>query len=669
MLDKADAAYAIPDRRAESQDLYLQIVTKYPDSRLAPAALYNAAYAAMENRKFDDALAMTKRFRQKYSDSDYMIDVLEVETDSHLLNNDAKAAEASATNLVNTYGNHPKVNLWRLNIGLAQFLQSNYQPALTTLQPIVDQLPSPEKKAEALHWIGCSQRKLSQTKAAIQTLTQSHQTNAQWRFADETLMRLSQAYFADKQGDNAKQVARKLIADFPKSKLLAEANYRMGEFDYEAGNYDGALKSYAAVIDNHDDSQFVPYALYGIGWSYLQKDQNDFASSAFEKLTNRFPEHKLTKQVAVGRAAANRGQGNADAAIADINSFLETEIDPAKRQEALYELGLAQIQKKDWPAVIQTFSKLIELAPSAPQADRYHYELAWAHKSNNDENSALEQFNAIAANFPTSNLAAEANFHIGQSAYMQKEYVNATKHFELASASEDPAVKEKAHYKLAWSYYKQKQFEKARIEFQKQLDTFPDGNLKADAMFMVSEALYETRKFDEALQRYKVAKPIIETSKTVSLNFKILTDLHGAQSANEAGQHDQAIQFASSLIDKDVEQYIKQDAQMEIGDAYRAMNEPEKAIEAYSKAAFHPGATAARSKCMMGEILFDQKEFAAAINEFKTVRYGFGGNKANDEIKKWQAFACYEAARCNMVQISTPNISDAEKKKFVSESK
>ncbi len=186
---------------------------------------------------------------------------------------------------------------------------------------------------------------------------------------------------------------------------------------------------------------------------------------------------------------------------------------------------------------------------------------------------------------------------------------------------------------------------------------------------MVSETLYESKQFDKALQEYRVAKPVIETSKSVSRNYKILTLLHGAQAANKSQQHQEAIEFALPLIeDESIEKYIKQEALMEMGDAYRGLKQDEQAIEAYVQAARHPGRTGARSMTMIGEILFDQKQLPDAINRFKLVLYGYGGLEAVDEVKQWQALAAYEAARCHLVQIASTQQPQL-KQKLIDESK
>ena len=52
-------------------------------------------------------------------------------------------------------------------------------------------------------------------------------------------------------------------------------------------------------------------------------------------------------------------------------------------------------------------------------------------------------------------------------------------------------------------------------------------------------------------------------------------------------------------------------------------------------------------------MLFAKKKFQEAENEFKLVYFGFGGPQAPADVKPWQAYAIYEAARCNFVQVES----------------
>ena len=47
-----------------------------------------------------------------------------------------------------------------------------------------------------------------------------------------------------------------------------------------------------------------------------------------------------------------------------------------------------------------------------------------------------------------------------------------------------------------------------------------------------------------------------------------------------------------------------------------------------------------------------KKKFTKAIDIYGDVYFGYGGKLAAKDVKQWQAYATYEAARCYMVQIN-----------------
>jgi tetratricopeptide (TPR) repeat protein len=102
----------------------------------------------------------------------------------------------------------------------------------------------------------------------------------------------------------------------------------------------------------------------------------------------------------------------------------------------------------------------------------------------------------------------------------------------------------------------------------------------------------------------------------------------------------------------------------ELGFCKQNQGKTNDAITHYSEVASnYRNEVAARARFMLGEVYFSQKDFAKAIPEFQRVMYGYGGEKAPEDIKNWQAKSAFEAARCSEVLVN--NLSGADKKKVV----
>ncbi len=663
MMDAADAAYGSESRRADSVGLYLQIADQYGQSPLAPTALYNAAYAAMEVGEFEQAMQLTERFEKQYPQNSFLPDALEVKADTALLVNDAATAQSVFRRLVDNYPKHAKQGVWRVRVGLAAYLQGHYQETIDWLQPSIDQLNRNLDLAEAWHWIGSSLFQLNRHADAIAALKSSQSAAADWRRGDETLLTLARALEANQQTEQAQATARQLLDNYPESPLRAETMYRLGEAFYGQGDIAQAQALYDAVIQQHTNSKFVPFALYGQGWSQI--NQNDFqaASVTFSQLLDSYPKHSLAQQALMGRATSLRRDGQNAAALLDIKQALQRSSDDSGRTKILYELGLAQAEQKDWKEAILAFEELVKRAPRGDQSDQFHYELAWAQRSGDQIDASHQTFLTLATEFPVSPHAAEANFHVAQNAYDKQEFDRAIEHYGLClKTSGDAKLKEKAAYKRAWSHYKRGEFKEAQNGFAKQVEQHKDGPLYADGLFMVSESLYKLRDHASAFQAYRVAKPVVDASGSVAPKIRYLTMLHGGQSANQSKLYAEAIEFMKPIVEGEVDREIQQDANLEMGIAHAGMKQLDQAVACWELAATNLGATGAHARCLLGDQLFTAKKFEDAITQYKLTFYGYGGTAAAAEVKAWQAYALYEAARCRVVQMGIASTAEAQQK-------
>ena len=668
MLGRADAAYANNDRKAESQKLYLELADKFPKHKLAEAALYNAAYSAKEAKDVDTALQLIKRFEKEFENGDYLPSMLAVKGDCYFLKRDPVTAGDIFADMIDRFRNHPKIPKWKLNTAMAKHESKEYKTAIEILEPLITQLKGKAQQAEALHWMGSSHFHLNQNSEAIAALQQSHATDSQWRRADETLLALARAFQQSNQPVEADKWMAEIRKQFPRSPLIPESRFRLAESKYKNGQYEDAISIYQEIIEKHGDSEIAPNAKYGLGWALIKQKQFDDAADTFAKLISEHEKHELAQAALVGRASAYRQSGDPDKAIVDVREFLKTNPERSVKIDATYEMGLAQIDKKDWRNVSVTFRELLKLDSQSNLADQFHYELAWANRSLQEDEKALEHFKTIATEFPGSKHAAESNFHLAQDQYQKQKYTDAIPFYEasLKTASAG-SIKEKAMHKLAWTHYKKGDFVKANELFRDQVQAFPDGSeLYGHGLFMVSETYYENQQHEKALEAYRVARPVLETAGRVT-DSRLLNLLHGAQVANKVKNFKEALAFAEPLLTLDVDDGIKQEAYMQIGDAQRGLKNNSEALAAYQKAAVHPGVTGARSRCMIGDLLFTDKNFEDAIDNYKLVGFGYGGDQANERVKGWQAYATFEVARSYFVQISNQT-NPAMKKKMTENS-
>lgn len=438
---------------------------------------------------------------------------------------------------------------------------------------------------------------------------------------------------------------------------LGDTRRERGDDALAANDFANAFELYEQVANQNENAQLVPLAMYGAAWSKLSaavgKSQPLAAKEAdewFTRLIETYPQHELVADAITGRGSARRLSGRLAEATKDLSDVTTESTNGAAREDARLELGLAYVKQAQWADAIEVFEALVRDFPDSPAAGRYRYELAWALKSATpaQDESALEQFAAIARSMPDSPFAAEAHFHLGSADYEDGKYESAIKQFTIAAQSDLPdRVLERASYQLAWAEYRLENYDNAADQFERQLKVFPAGALATDAKVMFAESQFQQNKHSDALEAYLVAKPAVDADGNIDPKMQMLTALHGAQSANESQQFDEAIRFAMPVTEADIPKAYQADAWLEIGIAQAGKGNQVIAMDAWQKAVTSLSVTGARARCLLGEALARQQQYQDALNQYKLVYFGFGGVEAEDDVRPWQAYALYEAARLN----------------------
>jgi TolA-binding protein len=649
-MDRAEAAAAIPARRNEVLALYIGIVNKFPKDPAAPQALYWACYWAMNQGNFAAALQYTDSFLASYPDHEWVPDVRYVSAESRLQLGKYDEAEKLYAELLKKYPQHADAESWKVRQGTALNLQKKYAEVVALLQPLVGQLKSADARAEAQFLIGSSLIEQKQFAVAVQPLEAALVASPHWRQADETLLKLAQLYNRLQNRAKADTTLKKLVAEFPESKVLDWAHFLLGSYATAANDPKTAAIEYRLVVEKCPASSRVPYALHGLGWALFDQKEFPAAEEAFNTLVEKYPDLRSKLRSLYARAVARQELGKYGDAAADLQVFLGSEgIELSEKSDARYVLGLCQTRLKKYAEAATTFRALVKDDPKYGTADKVYYELAWALKSAGQEKESVEAFADLVKERPDSSFVGEAQFSVGEAAYKDGKFQAAATAYAAALEKAGKSdLGEKASHKLGWAYFRLDNAAEAQQAFRYQRATWPRGPLAADAAFMEAECLFKQKKYGEALTAYGQVKD------ASSKDFQVLTLLHSAQAMDtqalamlrpdQENQRKETWQKSVALLDRLIKENAETaylpDAWSERGWALQNLGRFEEAMSEYQQVlAKNNGEQAARSQFLIGEIQFQQKNYPKAIESFYTVL-------SNYSYPQWQADAAFEAAKC-----------------------
>jgi cellulose synthase operon protein C len=652
-MDKADAAAAIPARKADSPAMYAAVAGKFPKDPVAPQALYLAAYGSMTQGNFAGALRYADSFLSAYSDHALVPDVCFVAAESRLQLGNYDDAGKLYADLLEKHPEHRDADAWRVRRGIALRLQKKYPEVVALLQPLAGQLKSAEARAEAFFLIGSSLAEQKQFAEAVPPLEAALAAAPHWRQADETLLLLGQAYYRQKNATKAVETLKKLVVDFPQSKILDRAHFGLGEYAAAANDLKTAEVEYRQVVEKWPASPLSPYALRGLGWALF--DQKDFAGAetAFDTLVEKFPDQRQKLRGLYARGLARHHLGKFAKASADLQAFLAAGgIEPVEKSDTRYMLGLSLVSEKKLAEAVTTFRALLSEDPKYSGADKVYYELAWALKSGGQEKESVETFAELVKRCPESSYVAEGQFCVGEAAYKDHKYQAAATAYAAALEKAGKGdLGEKSAHKLGWAYYRLDNSADAEKAFRYQRATWPKGLLAADASFMEAECLFKQKKYGDALAAYERAKD------TSSPDFQVLGLLHSAQALDtlalamlrpdQETERRETWQRSLALLDRVIKDspntaylpealYERGWVLQNLGRLDEAMGQYQQVLEKLGESKPEP---AARAQFMIGQIQFQQKKHAEAVKSFYLVFYQY-------PYPQWQADAAFEAAKC-----------------------
>lgn len=649
---RIDAIYEIPERRKETPPLYLALAQKFPDHELAPKAAYTAAFAATKLGDWPAAQANSAAFlaNPKLAKHELVPEVLFLNAESHLLAtpSDPAKAEPLYRRLIVEYPQHLHASQSKVRIGLCLYLAKKYADAIAFLNQNIAALKEPALVAESRLLIGRSHNDAgAQGPQAISAFQAALQTKPDWERTDEVLLALALSLRGEKMLAPAVAELNKLVTGHPKSLYRDQAYYQLGEIAYDEKKYDDAVTQYGQVIAQYPMSDLAPLAQNGITAAYFAK--NDFAQSAAAatKLLATYPKSDMVPRATYIRGLSNQRLKQFDPALKDLAAYLATNPPERDALDTRYAIGLCQAGLKQYDAAVATWTALIAAKPDDPQADKAWYEMGFALLDAKKDKEAADAFRSLATKLPKSPLVSESWFRVGEFHENAKQLPEAILAYTagLKSLPDQPApaaianaklpdLREKLQYKLGWVQYQKELFPDAATTLLAQIKEHPQGKLLVDAQFLAAECLFRQNKFNEAAPLFAQvvqAKPEKHLPRALYRSGTCAANLQ-QWAASQAAY--------AALIQQFPKFELINEARYGLGFALQQQKKLDEAAATYLLITKDTNTeTAAKSRFMIGEIAFSQKNYKDAIEHFLEVAVGY-------PYEEWQVLGYYEAGRC-----------------------
>jgi TolA-binding protein len=658
-LDRADALWAIPERRSEAAAAYAAVADTHPDSSAAAAALSMAAVALLEQRKPAEALARADAFLARHAKpgDEATFDVRAVRAEALVgLGKTAAAAEAYRE-LVAAAERSPKRPAWQLRQAAALAAEKDWQRVHDLLAPLIPAFTG-DRQAEARFLDATALVELKRPADATGLLADLEKASPRWERREDALLLAVRALRESGDAAAALATGERLVTEFPAGQNADVSWFRVGQLRQDAKRFDDAIAAFGRSVAARPDGPRAAWALLATGWCHEAAGRLPQAVQAWTELLDKLPQASAAPPALLARADVRQRRGEYEPALADVERLLaahrdgKAALDAAALAEARLLQGLCLAGTKKYAQAAAAFRRLVDEQPQFAAADRVLFELGVVQTVDGKAADAAATFKSLVERFPKSGHAAEAWFEIGESAWGAKNWEDAAKAYQGAIASAGAAtagrrdlVVEQAWHKLGWTQLMKKDHAAAAQAFAAQLAAAPRGSFAPDGEALLGEAFLQQEKPAEAAQAF--ARALAPDVSLSSAELRDSTFIRAADAAARQKKWPESLAVAERFLEAAPQSPLAPQGRYAAAWARQNLGRLDEALAGYRVIADGPRTElAARARLMEGEVLFERGEHKEAVKAFFKVAYGFGEQQAPAAFHPWQAQATFEAARC-----------------------
>lgn len=363
---------------------------------------------------------------------------------------------------------------------------------------------------------------------------------------DAVLYQLARAYEADQQIEKSLATLDRMVAKYPQSRYLDEAQFRRGEMLFSAKRWKDAEKAYAAVMAIGPKSEFYEQSLYKHGWSLFKDGDGDGALDSYAKLLDRKLVSKQGGVVDVDKLSRPQREliedtlrvsaitFTAEDEAKGVDTFLAKQGDKPYAWMLYGTLGDLYLGKERWTDAANAYRAFSKRDPNHERAPVLQMQAIEAYKRGGFAGLVLDGKREFVERYRLGS-PFWTNRDPEKLGFVTKELKTNIKDLAAYHHSEAQKTKQVGEYQEAARWYR---------EF---LQSFPKDVEAPATNYLLADTLFESRQYKDAALEYErtaYAYPTNEKSATAGYAALVAYDKEEAQlqdAAAKAAWHKQGI--------------------------------------------------------------------------------------------------------------------------------
>ena len=348
---------------APAAEWYEKLIEQYPQSNLFAAThvrIGECYYYAKEYRKAIDTLTASRiniHQEEELGNADYLI------AEAFYKTGDFTEAQQRYTQFLVNHSAHKLVPEVTYDLAWSYRQQKDYSSALQVFQRL-----SVQQNAlgnTALYRSGECERLLGRKDTALQIFRDVVRRDSLGDWADNALFDAGSIYFENGKPTDAKPFFQRVVAAFPQSDVLADAERMLGECLLSEGNYAAAQPWFEKALNVPAISFDVKVAAsYQSAWCLFKLKRYRDAAQKFSEFIQTYPQHPKAADAKYWLAEAKYQLGDYEAS-SKLYSDAATG-SGVKQEEAMYGIAWSYFKQAKFSEAVEAFEKLLAAYPHVP---------------------------------------------------------------------------------------------------------------------------------------------------------------------------------------------------------------------------------------------------------------------------------------------------------------
>lgn len=389
----------------------------------------------------------------------------------------------------------------------------------------------------------------------------------------DALARLADCFYIRKEFREARVIYDRIITENLRGSDYAM--YQKAILDGLSGNYASKTEGLKNVHKIYPSSPFADDALFELGSTYAQSNQQSDAIAAYSTLIQYYNKSEWVPSAYNRMGLIQYNQGRMQEALATYKTVLQKYPKTDESQEALVAIKDIYINMGEPQEYFNLLKQYPGAMVSTSAQDSIVYQAAEVQFSKGEYEKALKGFDAYIKQYPQGAFTLQAYFYRGECNNLANNDNAAVIDYEYVLSQPVNKFTERALLRASSIRFKNGQYEKALPHYTALLESARSEENQKEAMAGILRCQYKLKQYSSALESADKVIALKGISETVVI---------------EAGFYKGASLYGLKQYDK----------------AYSELESTTKKIN---------NAWAAEAKYLMAKIRHEQKNFAEAENQ------------------------------------------------------